>query len=86
MIGSLNLGYQLIYLSLTLYGKQQNFSQTKQQKKVDLASFLPTKQQKKKTKYHTDSDKKATNFGLKLFNDTPTFPQEFKETISLIVP
>ena len=40
---SLNLGYQLIYLSLTLYEKQ-NFSWTKRRKKVDFASFLPTKQ------------------------------------------
>ena len=41
MIGSLNLSYQLMYLSLSLYGKQQNFSRAKQQKKVDFASFLP---------------------------------------------
>ena len=56
--------------------------------KVDFASFLPTNQQKKKNrKYHTGSDKKATNFELKLFNGTPKFPSKFiKEIISSILP
>ena len=40
--------------------------------------------EKKNRKCHTGSDKKATNFGLKLFNGTPKFP--YKETISLIRP
>ena len=76
-----------MYLSLTLYGKQQNVSRTKRRKKVDFASFLPTKQQKKKKeKSHTGSDKTATNFGLKLFNGNPKFPYKFKEIISLILP
>ena len=77
-----------MYLNLTLCGKQQNFSRTKRRQKVDFASFLPTKQQKKKTnkKGHTGSDKTATNFGLKLFNGTPKFPYKFKEIISLILP
>ena len=78
-----------MYLSLALYGKQQNFSRTKRRQKVDFASFLPTKQQKKKTKNkkgHTGSDKAATNFGLKLFNGTPKFPYKFKEIISFILP
>ena len=76
-----------MYLSLTLYGKQQNFSRTKRRKKVDFASFLPTKQQKKKNrKGHTGSDKTATNFGLKLFNGNPKFPYKFKEIMSLILP
>ena len=75
-----------MYLSLTLYGKQQNFSRTKRRKKADFASFLPTKQQKKKKeKSHTGSDKTATNFGLKLFNGNPKFPYKFKEIISLIL-
>ena len=39
-----------MYLSLTLYGKQQNFSRIKRRKKVDFASFLQTKQQKKEEK------------------------------------
>ena len=30
--------------------------------------------------------KKATNFGLKLFNSTPKFPYMVKEIISLIPP
>ena len=47
LIGSLNLSYQRIYLSLTLYGKQLNFSRTKRWKKVDFRSFLPIRQQKK---------------------------------------
>ena len=47
LIGSLNLSYQLIYLSLTLYKKQQNFSRAKRWIKVDFVSFRPTKQQKK---------------------------------------
>ena len=74
-----------MYLSLTIHGKEQNFSRTKRRKKVDFASFLPTKQQKKKRKGHTGSDKTARNFGLKLFNGTPRFPYKFQETISLIL-
>ena len=35
---------------------------------------------------HASSDKKATNFGLKLFNGTPKFPYKFEEIISLILP
>ena len=75
-----------MYLSLTLYGKQQNFSRIKRRKKVDFASFLQTKQQKKKRKGHAGRDKTATNFGLKLFDGTPKFPYKFKEIISLILP
>ena len=45
--GSSNLAYQLIYLSLTLYGKRFNVSPTKRRKKVDSATFLPRKQKKK---------------------------------------
>ena len=56
------------------------------EKKVDFASFLSTKKQKRKEKSHTGSDKTATNFGLKLFNGTPKFPYKFKEIISLIRP
>ena len=76
-----------MYLSLTLYGKQQNFSRTKRRKKVDFASFLPTEQQKKKNrKGRTGSDKTATSLGLKLFNGTPKFRYKFKEIMSLILP
>ena len=32
--------------------------------------------------YQTESDRKATNFGLKLSNGTPKFPYKFKEIIS----
>ena len=39
---------------------------------------------KKNRKCHTGSDKKATKFGLKLFNGTPKFP--YQEIISLIRP
>ena len=65
--------------------KKQNFSRKKRRKKVDFASFLPTKQGQKKL-CHTSSDKKATNFGLKLFNDASKSPNKFKEIISLILP
>ena len=39
---------------------------------------------KKKTEnaIPTESDRKATNFGLKLSNGTPKFPYKFKEIIS----
>ena len=40
--------------------------------------------EKKTRKCHTGSDKKATKFGLKLFNGTPKFP--YQEIISLIRP
>ena len=43
-----------------------------------------TTEKKKNRKCHTGSDKKATNFGLKLFNGTPKFP--YQEIISLIRP
>ena len=53
--------------------------------KIESLSFLPTKQQKKKLnrKCHNSMGKKATNFGLQLFNGTPKFPYKFKEIISL---
>ena len=52
--------------------------------KIESVSFLPTKQQKKKTrKCHNGIDKKAANFVLKLFNGTPKFPYKFKEIITL---
>ena len=53
--------------------------------KIESVSFLPTKQQKKKLnrKCHNSMGKKATNFGLQLFNGTPKFPYKFKEIISL---
>ena len=43
------------------------------------------KKKKQKMPYQqkvTESDRKATNFGLKLSNGTPTFPYKFKEIIS----
>ena len=96
LIGSLNLSYQLIYFSLTFYGKQQNFSLTKRREKSRFRKPFPTDEttEKKKNnnnnnnnrKWHTGSDKKNTNFGLKLFNGTPKFPYKFKEIISLILP
>ena len=45
-----------------------------------------TTEEKKNRKCRTGSDKKAINFGLKLFNGTPKFPSRFTETISLILP
>ena len=44
------------------------------------------KEKKKNRKCHTDSDKKATNSGLKLFSGSPKFPYKFKEIISLVLP
>ena len=44
-------------------------------KKVDFASFLPTKYKKNAGKCLAGSDKKATNFGFKLF--TGTYPRNF---------
>ena len=46
----------------------------------ELSTYETTR---KKRKCHTGSDKKATNFGSKLFNGTPKFPYKFKEIISL---
>ena len=43
------------------------------------------KKKKQKMPYRqkvTESDRKATNFGLKLSNGTPKFPYKFKEIIS----
>ena len=37
-------------------------------------------------KFHTGSNKKAKNFGLKLLNGSPKFPYKFKEIISLTLP
>ena len=42
--------------------------------------------EKNKQKCHTDSDKKATNSGLKLFSGTRKFPYKFIEIISLVLP
>ena len=48
---------------------------------------LSTDETTEKTrKCHTGSNKKATNFGLKLLNSTSKFPYKFKEIISLILP
>ena len=84
----MHFGYQLIYLSLTLYGKQQNFSRTKRRQKVAFsrAVYRRNNRKKKNRKYHTGSEKKATNFGLKLFNGTPKFPYKFKEIINDHLP
>ena len=50
----------------------------------ELSTDETTENKKKNRKCHTGSDKKATNFGLKLFNGTPKFP--YQEIISLIRP
>ena len=50
----------------------------------ELSTDETTEKKKKNRRCHTDSDKKATNFGLKLFNGTPKFP--YQEIISLIRP
>ena len=63
--------------------ENKKISLGERRKKVNFASFLPTKQQEKNRKCNTDSDKKATNFGLKLFHCTPKFRYKFKEIISL---
>ena len=48
---------------------------------------LSTDETTEKTrKCYTGTDKKATNFGLKLLNGTSKFPYRFKEIISLILP
>ena len=50
----------------------------------ELSTDETTEKKKKNRRCHTGSDKKATNFGLKLFNGTPKFP--YQEIISLIRP
>ena len=48
---------------------------------------LSTDETTEKTrKCHTSSNKKATDFGLKLLHGTSKFPYKFKEIISLILP
>ena len=46
-------------------------------------STYETTEKKLNRKCHNSMGKKATNFGLQLFNGTPKFPYKFKEIISL---
>ena len=73
-------------LVFNLVWKTTKFLTEKATEKVDFASFLPTKQPKKTENAIPAATKKATNFGLKLFNGTPKFPYIVKEIISLILP
>ena len=72
-------------LQFDLIWTTTKFLSDKAMEKIESVSFLPTKQQKKKLnrKCHNSMGKKATNFGLQLFNGTPKFPYKFKEIISL---
>ena len=73
-------------LVFNLVWKTTTFLTEKAAEKVDFASFLPTKQPKKTENAIPAATKKATKFGLKLFNSTPKFPYIVKEIISLILP
>ena len=53
-----------------------------QSDKVDFASFLPTKQQKK-TENAIPAATKKPQYDLKLFNGTPKFPDKFKKNYKL---
>ena len=49
----------------------------------ELSTNETTEKKKKKTENAIPAvTKKATNFGLKLFNGTPKSPYKFKETVS----
>ena len=55
-------------------------------KKYTAPNFYRRNNRKKNRKCHIGSDKKGTNFGLKLFNGPLKFPYKLKELISLILP
>ena len=80
LIGSLNLN---LY-TCTLVWPYKLWKSTKflLDKAVKKSSFLRTKQHKKNIECRTGSDKKPTNFGLKLFNGTPKFPYKFSERLT----
>ena len=68
---------------MTLYAKQQNCSSKAVEKNFLVTKRLLKKKQKMPYRQKvTESDRKATNFGLKLSNGTPKFPYKFKEIIS----
>ena len=72
---------------LDLIWKTTKFLSEKAVKQISRAFYRLINRKKKNRKCHTGSDRKATNFGLKLFNGTPKFPYKFiKEIISSILP
>ena len=84
MIGSLNLGYQLVYLSLTLYGKQ---SRAAEKSGFWQAVYQRNNRKKKNEKMHTSSDKKSHKLWFEIIQwYSEVSIQIFKEIISLIFP
>ena len=73
--------YTLVWPSV-----ENNFLSGKATQKSRSRELFTDETTEKDKKYHTGSDKKATNFGLKLFNGTPKFNYKFKEIISLMLP
>ena len=68
------------------YAEETKFLSEKAAEKSRFSELSTDETWTKKKLCHTSSDKKATNFGLKLFNDASKSPNKFKEIISLILP